>query len=197
MFQPTKQPLKKITVDKVLIGGIDSALCLICGFLCLFALLTHASSLNLMIFQRRPVSSFQNEPIKQQRCWHTGRHMRGRINYVPENVYMQGRSSAKLEEKKRTEPWPCWWMSVVQIYNWASLLSTPPPSNWGLRQANNMRSSSRSNHPTWHDGRTIEWLRSNWKIASSVLCEPAESFKTRLWPTNYEKSWLSSFGSLC
>lgn len=159
MFQPTKQTSADHRVDKVLIGGIDGALRLICGFLCLFALLTHASSLNLVIFQSTPVSSFQNEPIKQQRCWHTGRDMRGRINYVPENVCKQERSSAQLKEKAEAEPWAWWWMRVVQIYYWTYLHSTPPPSYWGLQQSISQL------------GRIWWQLRSNWRKTSSVFSQ--------------------------
>lgn len=168
-FQPTKQTSADHRVDKVLIEGIGGALRLICGFLCLFALLTHASSLNLVIFQSRPVSSFQKEPIKQQRCWHTGRDMRGRINYVPENVCKKERSSAQLKEKAEAEPWPWWWMRLVQIYYWTYLHSTPPLSYWGLRLANNM--SHKKQQSVSHLGRIWGQLRSNWRKTSSVFSQ--------------------------
>lgn len=100
--QPHKTTFQYYRVNKVLIGEFI-ALHLIYGFWCIFALFTHASSLNLVIFQSGIVTSFQYKPIKQRRCWHMRRDMRGRINHVPQNVYEEGRSSAKLEGKRQRE----------------------------------------------------------------------------------------------
>lgn len=101
--QPHKTTFKCYRVNKVLIVELAITICLIYGVWCIFALFTHTSGLNLVIFQSRTVTSFQNKPIKQQRCWHMRRDMRGRINHVPQNVYKEGRSSAKLEEKRKRD----------------------------------------------------------------------------------------------
>ncbi len=66
--QPDKTTFQYYGVNKVLIGELGIALNLIYGFWCIFALFTHASSLNLVIFQSGIVTSFQYKPIKQRRC---------------------------------------------------------------------------------------------------------------------------------
>lgn len=106
--EPHKTTFKYYRVNKVLIEELDIALHLICGFWCIFTLFTHASSLNLVIFQSRAVTSSQNKPIKHWRCWHMKRDMSGGINHVPQNVYKEGRTSAKLQEiwcKEKEERW--------------------------------------------------------------------------------------------
>lgn len=97
-------------------------------FTCIAVFFTHASSLNLMIFQSRPVSSFQRKPIKQWRCWHMRWDVRRRINYVPQNVYKDKHSSARLEEKEEGSWDMVLWMNehgVSLIHSLPALHTTP------------------------------------------------------------------------
>lgn len=161
--QPHKTTFKCNRVNKVLIGELGITIHLIYGFWCTFALFTHASALNLVIFQRSTVTSFHNKPIKQQRCWHMRRDIKGRM----------GRSSAKLEGKRKREEgrepthghidgWAQCGFTTLPIYT----LLHPHPAEVGNSTC--WQGSSRSHQPS--EAGQVNRTKSKTKVSSS---EPA------------------------